>query len=70
MLHNADIHTTESMPLVILNFSVDDTSLSNGEIIGFLQNQSLGISKIMTETSTEPSPIIREEDNATEVFQE
>ena len=38
--------------------------------MGFLQNQSLDISKIMTETSTEPSPIIIEEDNVTEVLQE
>ena len=28
-----------------------------------MQNQSLDISKIMTETSTEPSPIIFEDDN-------
>ena len=38
--------------------------------MGFLQNQSLDISEIRTETSTEPSPIIIEEDNVTEVFQE
>ena len=38
--------------------------------MGFLQNQSLYISEIMTETSTEPSPIIIEDDNVTEVSQE
>ena len=38
--------------------------------MGFLQNQSLDISEIRTETSTEPSPIIMEEDNVTEVFQD
>ena len=38
--------------------------------MGFLQNQSLDVSKIMTETSTEPSPIVIEEDNATKLFQE
>ena len=70
MLHNVDIYTTESVPLVLINFSVDDISLLKGEIMGFLQNQSLDISKIMTETSTEPSPIVIEEDNATEVFQQ
>ena len=70
MLHNVDIYTTESVPLVLINFSVDDISLSKGEIMGFLQNQSLDISEIMTETSTEPSPIIIEEDNVTKVFQE
>ena len=38
--------------------------------MGFLQNQSLDISEIRTETSTEPSPIVLEEDNVTEVDQE
>ena len=70
MLHNVDIHTIESVPLVLINISVDDISLLKGEIMGFLQNQSLDISEIMTETSTEPSPIIIEEDNVTKVFQE
>ena len=69
MIHNVDIHTTESVPLVIINFLVDDISLSKGEIMGFLQNQTLDISEIMTETSTEPSPILIEEDKNTEVFQ-
>ena len=69
MIHNVDIYTTESVPLVIINFSVDDISLSKGEIMGFLQNQSLDVSEIMTETSTEPSPILIEEDTTTEVFQ-
>ena len=69
MIHNIDIHVTESVPLVIINFSVDDISLLKGEIMGFMQNQSLDISEIMTETSTEPSPILIEEDNTTEVFQ-
>ena len=36
----------------------------------FVQNQSLDIAEIMTETSTKPSPIIIEEDNITEVLQE
>ena len=38
--------------------------------MGFLQNQSLDISEIRTETSTEPSPLIIKEDNVTEVLQE
>ena len=58
------------MPLVLINFLVDDISLSKGEIMGFLQNQSLDVSEIMTEPSTEPSPIVIEEDNVTEVFQQ
>ena len=69
VIHNVDIHTTESVPLVIINFLVDDISLSKGEIMGFLQNQSLDVSEIMTEISTETSPILMEEDKTTEVFQ-
>ena len=61
---------TESVPLVLINFLIDDISLSKGEIMGFLQNQSLDVSEIMTETSTDPSPIVIEEDNVTEVFQQ
>ena len=70
MLHNVDTYTTESVPLVLINFSVDDISFLKGEIMGFLQNQSLDISEIRTETSTEPSPLVMKEDNVTEVLQE
>ena len=38
--------------------------------MGFMQSQSLDISEIMTETSTEPSPILLEEDNDTEGSEE
>ena len=70
MIHNVDTYITESVPLVLINFSVDDISFSKGEIMGFFQNQSLDISEIRTETSTEPSPLIMKEDNVTEVLQE
>ena len=70
MLHNVDVHNKESIPLVLINFSVDEISLLKGEIMGFLQIQPLDISEIMTETSTEPSHIVLEEDNVTEVIQE
>ena len=70
MLYNVDIYITESVPLVLINFSVDEISLSKGEIMGFLQNQSLDVSEIMTETSTELSPIVIEEDDVTEVSQQ
>ena len=43
--------------------------LSKGETMGFMQNQSLDISDIMTETSIEPSPVIFEDDD-TEVLYE
>ena len=70
MIHNVDTYITENVPMVLINFLVDDILFSKGEIMGFLQNQSLDISEIRTETSTEPSPLILEEDNVTEVLQE
>ena len=51
----------EYLPLVIINLSPDDISLSKGEIMGFMQIQSLEISEIMTETSTEPSSVMYED---------
>ena len=62
MIHNVDVHKTENVPLVVINLSSDEVYLSKGETTGFMQNQSLDISEIMTETSTEPSPIIFEDD--------
>ena len=70
MVYNVNTYTTESVPMVLINFSVDDISFLKGEVVGFLQNQPLDISEIRTETSTEPSPIMIEEDNVNEVFQE
>ena len=67
MTHNVDVHKTENVPLVIINLSSDDIYLLKGETMGFMQIQSLDISEIMTETSTEPSPIICEDDDK-EVF--
>ena len=63
MIHNVDVHRTEYLPLVIINLSSDDISLVKGEIMGFMQIQSLEISEIMTETSTEPSSVIYEDNN-------
>ena len=57
MTHNADTYIPDTVPMVIINFSTDDISIPKGEIMGFLQNQSIDISEIRTETSTEPSPI-------------
>ena len=37
--------------------------MMKGEIMGFMQNHSLNILEIVTETSTEPSPIILEDDD-------
>ena len=61
MVHNVDVHSTEYLPLVVINLSPDDISPSKGEIMGFMQIQSLEISEIMTETSTEPSSIVYED---------
>ena len=57
MIHNADTYIPDTVPMVLINFLLDDVSISKGEIMGFLQSQSIDISEIRTETSTEPSPI-------------
>ena len=56
MIHNVDVHKTENVPLVVINFLTDNVYLLKGEVMGFMQNQCLDISEIVTETSTEPSP--------------
>ena len=63
MIHNVDINRMEHLPLVVINFASDDINLLKGETMGFMQIQSIEISEIMTETSTEPSSIIYEDDN-------
>ena len=68
MIHNVDVHKTENVPLVVINLLNDDVYLSKGEIMGFMQNQSIDISEIVTETSTEPSNIALE-DKDKEVLQ-
>ena len=63
MIHNVDIHKTEHISLVVINFASDEIYLLKGETMGYMQIQSLDISEIMTETSTEPSSIIYEDGN-------
>ena len=63
MIHNVDVYRTEHLPLVVINFASDDVYLLKGETMGFMQIQSLEISEIMTETSTEHSSIIYEDDD-------
>ena len=58
-----DVHKTEHIPMVVINFAFDDIYLSKGETMGYMQIQSLDISEIMTETSTEPSSTIHEDDD-------
>ena len=63
MIHNVDVHKTEHIPLVVINFASDEIYLLKGETMGYMQIQSLDISEITTETSTEPSSIILEDDD-------
>ena len=63
MIHNVDVHKTENVPLVVINLLNDDVYLLKGEVMGFMQNQSLDISEIVTVTSTEPSPIELEDED-------
>ena len=63
MIHNVDVHQTEHLPLVVINFASDGVYLLKGETMGFMQIQSFEISEIMTETSTEPSSLIYEDDD-------
>ena len=63
MIHNVDVYKTENVPFVVINLLTDDVYLSKREVMGFMQNQTLDISEIVTETSTEPSSIILEDDN-------
>ena len=57
MIHNVDVHRTEHLSLVVINFATDDANLLKGETVGFMCIQPLEISEIMTETSTEPSSV-------------
>ena len=34
MIHNVDVHRNEWLPLVVINFALDDVNLSKGESIG------------------------------------
>ena len=61
-----DLYKSENVPLVVINFSSENIYLPKGKIMCFMQCQSLDISEIITETSTEPSSILLDEDNDTE----
>ena len=62
MIHNVDVHRNEYLPLVVINFAFDDVNLLKGESMGYMSIQPLEISEIMTETSTEPTSLICEDD--------
>ena len=61
MIHNVDVHRMEHLPLVVINLATDDISLFKGDLMGFMQIQSLDILEIVTETSIEPSTIVCED---------
>ena len=63
IIHKVDVHKTEHIPLVVINFASDDIYLSKGETMGYMLIQSFDISEIMTETSTKSSSIILEDDD-------
>ena len=50
MIYNADTYIPDTVPMAIINFSIDDISIPKGEIMGFLQSQPIDISEIRTET--------------------
>ena len=62
MIHNVDVHRKEWLPFVVINFTLDDIKLLKGESMGYMCIQPLEISKIMTETSIEPSSLMYEND--------
>ena len=64
-IHNVDVYKSENVPLVVINFSSDNIYLPKGEVMGFMQCQSLDVSEIVTETSTEPSSILLDKDDET-----
>ena len=64
-IHNVDLYKSENVLLVVINFSSDNIYLPKGEIMDFMQCQSLDISEIITETSIEPSSILLDKDNDT-----
>ena len=61
MIHNVDVHRTDHLPLVVVNLATDDISFLKGEVMGSMQLQTLEISEIITETSTEPSSVVCED---------
>ena len=65
-IHNVDLYKSENIPLVVIIFLADNIYLPKGEVMGFMQCQSLDISEIITVTSTGPSSISLDKDDDTE----
>ena len=62
MIHNVDVYRNEYLPLVFINFAIKYVYLSKGESMGYMSILSLEISEILTETSTESSSLMCEDD--------
>ena len=60
MIYNVDVYRNKYLPLVVINFAIHDIKLVKGASIGYMSIQPFEISEIMTETSTEPSPLMCE----------
>ena len=45
-IHNVDLYKSENVHLVVINFLTVNIYLPKGEIMGFMQSQSLDISEI------------------------
>ena len=54
MIHNVDVHRTEHLPLLVINFATDDANLSKGETVAFMHIQPLEISEIMQRHQLNP----------------
>ena len=39
MTHNVDVHRTEHLPLVVINFASEDIKVSKGETMGYMHIQ-------------------------------
>ena len=64
-IHNVDVYKSENVPVVVINFLSDNIYLPKGEIMVFMQCQSLDVSENVTESSTEPSSTLLDEDDDT-----
>ena len=42
MIHNVDVHRNECLPLVVINFALNDINLSKGESMGHMSIQPIG----------------------------
>ena len=67
MIHNVDVHRNEYLPLVVINFAMEDVNLLRGEPIGYMCIQPLEISEILTETSIEPTSLVCENNEKKEL---